>query len=160
MGAESYVGFAIAARAKQQYPAAERASRRAMEVEPDNQRVRHEMARLLLIKKVPEEVLMDWGRMEEAAVLYEHVEDMVKAKLFFVKRAINAELSKVELVGMGKEYELMDDLQGNTQEIEVLRFDTVPKEAPEEWFRVRDRLERSLTTVQARRAEVQSLIDP
>ena len=110
-------------------------------------------------QQVRAEVLVELGRIEEAAVLYARVENMVKAKLSFVKRAINAELSKVELVGMGKEYELVNDLQGNTQEIEVLRFDTVPKDAPEQWFRVRDRLERSLTTVQARRAEVQSLIN-
>ncbi len=177
--ADTYVGFAIAARARKQYPGAERALRKAMEVEPDNPRVRQEMARLLIIKQTPADALAeidyaikldggtDWntqqvraetlvalGREIEAAELYPLVVSLLKKKLAGVEKAILTEQRKEEIVGMGKEYELVNDLSGTTREIEVLRFDTVPKEAPEQWLRVRDRLRRDLTAAQARAADL------
>lgn len=182
--AEAYVGFAIAARAKEQYPAAERALRKAMEVEPDNARVRHEMARLLLIKQTPEDALReidyaieldrgeDWktqqvraevlvalGRITEAAKLYPKVVAMLEAKLAGVKRAIIEEERKEEIVGMGKEIEYVNTLNGQLQEIDVLRFDTVPKDAPEQWYRVRNRLERDLASAQSRAAELAAVAE-
>lgn len=181
--AEAYVGFAIASRAKEQYPAAERALRKAMEVEPDNARVRHEMARLLLIKQTPEDALKeidyaialdrgeDWktqqvraetlvalNRVAEAAELYLTVVSMLEQKLADVKKAIRVEESKEEIVGMEKEFELVNDLSGGTREIEVMRFDTVPKEAPAQWIRVRDRLIQDLAAAQTRSEELNSAL--
>ena len=60
--AEVVVGFAIAAGAKEPYPAAELALRQAMEVAPENARGRLGMARLLLIKRVPEAALIEIER--------------------------------------------------------------------------------------------------
>lgn len=181
--AEAYVGFAIAARAKQQYPAAERALNKAMEVEPDNVRVRHERARLLLIKQLPEDALTeidqaikldggeDWNtqqvraetlvalnRVEEAANLYPQIVALLEAKLTEVNKMIIAEEGKEEIVAMGKEYELVNDIGGGIREIEVLRFDTVPKEAPAQWLRVRARLRQALAAAQARAEELTNVL--
>lgn len=177
--ADAYVGFAIASRAKKQYPAAERALRKALAVEPDNPRVRHELARLLLLKQVPEEALTeidhairldggtDWktqqvraevlvqlDRIPEAVILYTTVEQLVEAKLGHVRQVINSEQRKEEIVSMGTEYELVNDLAGKVSEIEVMRFDTAPKDVPAQWLKVRARLERDLANVQQRAAEL------
>lgn len=181
--AEAYVGFAIAARAKEQYPAAERALRKAIEVEPDNPRVHHEMARLLIIKRVPEEALAeieqaialdggeDWkthqvrgealimlDRLEEAEESYALTLELVEAKLSMVKRAISAEATKEEIVSMGTEMELVNEFGGGLREIEVMRFDTVPKEVPEQWFKVRTRLEADVARTQARLQEIRAAL--
>ena len=181
--ADAYVGFAIAARARQQYPAAERALRKAIEVEPDNPRVHHEMARLLLVKRVPAEALAeieqaialdggeDWkthevrgealimlDRLEEAADAYGRALQLAERKLGMVKRAIAAEGTKEEIVSMGTEIELVNEFGGGLREIEVLRFDTTPKEVPSQWFQVRDRLEQSVAKAEARLVEIRAAL--
>lgn len=180
---EAYLGFAMAARAQKQFATAERALRKALEVAPEDARVREELARLLLLKQAPTDALaeidyaiaIDGGenwrtlkvraetlialdRLEESAEVYPTIIDLIEARISSVRKSINVEEAKGEIVEMADDIEVIRLPNGVTQEIEVTRVDTVPKEAPAEWYRLLDKLREDLAEAKARLAEIRTAI--
>lgn len=180
---EAYLGFAKAARAKKQFSTAERALRSALEVAPESADVREELARLLLIKQAPDEALaeidyaisIDGGtnfrtlgvraetlialdRLEEAAEIYPTVIDLMAERISEVRQAISREETKGEITEMYTDTELRVVGPGTVQEVEVTRVETTPKDAPEEWYRLLDKLKADRDESKNRLAEIQQAL--
>lgn len=181
---EAYLGFAKAARSKKQFATAERALRSALEVAPESADVREELARLLLVKQVPTEalaeidyaILIDGGenfrtlgvraetlitldRLEEAAELYPTIIDLMDERISEVRQAISREESKGEITEMYTDTELRVVGPGAVQEVEVTRVETTAKDAPEEWYRLLDKLKADLAKAKDRLSEIREALE-
>ena len=177
----TYVNFGKFYFAREEYPSAEKALLKALEVAPENAAAHYQYSRVQFLKgekvialesaktaiekaEAPEWKYQNWlaslhaqrSEFSEAATIYAEAVTLLEERIESINQAITREELKEEVVEQWTETEIVTEFGGNAREVEVQRFRTEKKEAPEEWHQLKANLEKQLVDLQAKHQSAQS----
>lgn len=177
----TYINFGKFYFAREEYPSAEKALLKALEVDPENAQAHYQYSRVQFLKGEKDIALKsakkaiekaaepDWKFQNWLANLYSEQSEFIDATIHYgeavtllkgrienISKAITLEEMKEEVVEEWTETEIVAEFGGNAREVEVQRFRTEKKEAPEEWHQLKASLERQLEDLQTKQKAAQS----
>ena len=164
---ETYNNFGMAHSVRKEYPSAEKAYQKALEVDPQNAKAAYNYSKILIIKgdqtlayKMATDAAAnsdpkEWKYYSWLATLQSQKSEFVKAvesyasaieflnqRLDTVTKAISNEEFKEEVVEQWTDTEIVTEFGGVTREVEVQRFRTERKNAPDAWHELKASLEK------------------
>ena len=177
----TYINFGKFYFAREEYPSAEKALLKALEVGPENAQAHYQYSRVQFLKGEKDIALQsaktaienteepDWkyqswlgdlqvdrSDFNTAAASYSEACELLKERIEGIDKAIMLEEQKEEVVEQWTETEIVTEFGGNSREVEVTRYRTEKKEAPEAWHKLRASLANQLSGLQAKQQEAQS----
>ena len=178
---ETYINFGIVHFMRKEYPSSEKALLKALEVDPTNSKANYHYSKVLVLKGEPENAVKAatqavensdpkdskfciWlgdlhandTKYSEAAVCYNEALQLLKEKLELVSKGIEIEESKVVVVDTYIESQVVGEGLSN-RVVEVEKFRTEQKEAPEEWHQFKASLEAQIEELESRKKETLKL---
>jgi len=161
---DAYVNFGLVHLERNEYASSEKAIEEALKRDPENARAWYWYSRVMLIKGEMNEaressaravaysagedwkyldwqaiLLFDHGHFEKAAEVSGAALKHVSIALDRVKRGIQSEESKKEVASIEQDTEIVRDL-GGAREVPVTRIRTENKDAPDDWYALREHL--------------------
>ena len=177
----TYINFSRFYFAREEYPSAEKALLKALEVAPDNPQAHYQYSRVQFLKGKKDIALQsaktaisnaeepDWKHQSwlgdlyverteysNAATAYGQAGELLQARIDNIAKAISLEEQKEEIVEEWTETEIVTEFGGGSREVEVPRFRTEKKEAPDEWHQLQASLEKQLAQIRAKQTEAES----
>lgn len=162
---DAYVNFGLAHLERKEYASSELAIEQALQRDPENARAWYWYSRVMMIKGEMDEAressaravaysegeewkYLDWqavlhfdnGHFEKAAEVSGAAFARVTAALETVVRGIKIEESKDEVSSIEQDTEIVRDIGGGMKEVPVTRILTENKDAPENWYALREHL--------------------
>lgn len=163
---DTYNNFGLAHSMRKEYPSAEKAYLKALEINPKNAKAAYHYSKILVIKgdeALAYQMAIDaaensdpkeWKYYSWLGTLQTQQENFAKAASSFsaaleyltdhidkVSKAISNEEFKEEIVEQLTDTEIVTEFGGTTREVEVQRFRTERKDAPDEWHTLKANLE-------------------
>lgn len=161
---DAYLNFGLVHLERKEYASSEKAIEEALNRDPENARAWYWYSRVMLIKGEMNEaressaravayssgedwkyldwqaiLLFDHGHFEKAAEVSGAALKHISIALDTVNRGIKSEESKKEVASIEQDTEIVRDL-GGAREIPVTRIRTENKDAPEDWYALREHL--------------------
>ncbi len=177
---DTYNNFGLAHSMRKEYPSAEKAYLKALEIDPKNAKAAYHYSRILLIKgdeTLAYQMAVDaaensdpkeWKYYSWLGTLQSQQEKFAEATSTFtsalehltkridtVSKAISNEELKDEIVEQWTDTEIVTEFGGASREVEVQRFRTERKNAPDEWHALKASLEKQRVELLALKASAE-----
>jgi len=174
----TFINFGIFHFAREEYPSSEKALLKALQIDSNNAKAHYHYSKVMFLKGEKELAFQsaqlaidnatptDWkyavwlgdlnereSNFGEAAAKFSEALVLLEEKLKFVSDAIKSEEKKQEIIETYTEVEIISDKNG-IREVEVDKFRTDYKEAPEEWHQVKANYEKQIDSLTQRREQV------
>ena len=177
----TYINFGKFYFAREEYPSAEKALLKALEISPKNAQAHYQYSRVQYLKgekgialesaktaientQEPDWKFQSWladlhtnrSEFDQAATYYEEAISLLKVRIEGIAHAIEQEEMKEEVVEQWTETEIITEFGGNSREVEVQRYRTEKKDAPDDWYKLKANLEQQNKELHFKQKEARS----